>query len=111
MPKAEDNTPICLMATICLVSLCMALYTTPKLPVPSFSSSVYWLAGLLLGIGVGSLGPERAFRSCASFAGEEGGDFVRALGCETRLALDLLALRKRREFCSMAAGLRIRCGG
>lgn len=34
----------------------MALYTVPKLPVPSFSRSVYWLAGLLLGIGYGSDG-------------------------------------------------------
>lgn len=44
------------MATICLVSLCIALYTVPKLPVPSFSKRVYWLSGLLLGIGMGSLG-------------------------------------------------------
>lgn len=47
------SLPICLTATICLVSLWIALYTVPKLPVPSFSRSVYWLAGLLLGIGHG----------------------------------------------------------
>jgi hypothetical protein len=50
---ASKSSPICLTATICLVSLWIALYTVPKLPVPSFSKSVYWLAGLLLGIGDG----------------------------------------------------------
>jgi len=32
----------------------MALYTALKLPVLSFSKTVYWLAGLLPGIGYGS---------------------------------------------------------
>ena len=61
--------PICLTATICLVSLWMALYTVPKLPVPSFSKSVYWLAGLLLGIGYGSDG--RSFFSGLGVSGDE----------------------------------------
>jgi len=46
------------MATSCFVSLCIALYTVPKLPVPSFSRRVYWLAGLLLETGYGSLDRE-----------------------------------------------------
>ena len=52
-PEREEGqgVPICLIATICFVSLCIALYTVPKLPVPSFSSSVYWLAGFVLGRG------------------------------------------------------------
>lgn len=47
----------------------MALYTVPKLPVPSFSRSVYWLAGLLLGIGNGSNG--RSFFSGPEASGDE----------------------------------------
>ena len=62
-------SPICLTATICLVSLWIALYTVPKLPVPSFSKSVYWLAGLLLGIGYGSDG--RSFFSGLDVSGDE----------------------------------------
>lgn len=61
--------PICLTATICLVSLWMALYTVPKLPVPSFSKSVYWLAGLLLGMGCGS--DVRSFFSGLGVSGDE----------------------------------------
>ena len=41
----------------------------PKLPVPSFSKSVYWLAGLLLGIGYGSDG--RSFFSGLEVSGDE----------------------------------------
>lgn len=41
----------------------------PKLPVPSFSRSVYWLAGLLLGIGYGSDG--RSFFSGPEASGDE----------------------------------------
>lgn len=89
------------MATICFVSLCMALYTTPKLPVPSFSNSVYWLAGLLLGIGCGPLRLVRGFGSCASFTGDDDGDFVMDFGCEAEPLLARLALRNRREFCSI----------
>jgi hypothetical protein len=63
-----DTVPICLIATICFVSLCMALYTVPKEPVPSFSRSVYCDAGLLCGIGYGSLGLRAS--------GEKEGDFV-----------------------------------
>ena len=46
----------------------------PKLPVPSFSSSVYWLAGLLLGIGYGSVGRD--------LTSGEGGVELDDLGCE-----------------------------
>jgi hypothetical protein len=45
------------------------LYTVPKLPVPSFSRSVYWLAGLLLGIGYGSDG--RSFCFGLEVSGDE----------------------------------------
>jgi len=47
----------------------MALYTVPKLPVPSFSRSVYWLAGLLVGIGCGS--DCRSFFSGLEVSGDE----------------------------------------
>lgn len=63
------SSPICLTATICLVSLWIALYTVPKLPVPSFSKRVYWLAGLLLGMGYGSDG--RSFFSALGVSGDE----------------------------------------
>jgi len=54
----------------------MALYTVPKLPVPSFSSNVYWLAGLLLGMGYGSLG-----RGVWSTFGEGGGERALDFDC------------------------------
>jgi hypothetical protein len=70
------------MATTCLVSLWMALYTTPKEPVPSFSSRVYWLAGFELGMGAGS----GARLRCRSSRGEDDGERVRTFGCETETA-------------------------
>lgn len=69
MGATSESLPICFTATICLVSLWIALYTVPKLPVPSFSKSVYWLAGLLLGIGYGSDG--RSFFSGLETSGDE----------------------------------------
>jgi hypothetical protein len=59
----------------------------PKLPVPSFSSNVYWLAGLLLGIGNGS-------RGICSACGEGGGERVSTLGLFV-VTLSVLRLLKR----------------
>lgn len=87
----------------------MALYTVPKLPVPNFSNSVYWLAGLLVGIGNGSGADGRGTRSSSSFTGDEDGDFVSALGCkaepEPESVLERLPLRSTRGFEAMAFAL------
>lgn len=91
------SAPICLIATICFVSLCIALNTVPKLPVPSFSNRVYWLAGLLLGTGWGSGADGRGTRSYSSWTGEDDGDLVSALGCESWLESARLAFLNKRE--------------
>lgn len=54
---------------------------------PSFSRRVYWLAGLLLGIGNGSLG--------RFVCGEEGGERVSTRGCFGRISSELERLPKR----------------
>jgi hypothetical protein len=94
--RHEINAPICLIATICFVSLWMPFHTVPNEPVPSFSRRVYWLAGLELGTGDGS-GPRPRF----SIRGEEDGERVRTLGCmgggvasESEIEYDEASLRR-----------------
>lgn len=95
------------MATICFVSLCIALYTVPKLPVPNFSRRVYWLAGLLLGMGYGS-GSRGTGGGLRSLVGEDGRDLFETLLCERKDKLERLAFLSKRVIVMVERFMRTR---